>query len=67
MKNSSIRIDDTRCAKCGLCVGVCPMNILLLIDEVEIKGECIDCEECIIACPEEAINKNEKDRKVESL
>jgi len=57
MKNSPIRIDDKRCARCGLCVGVCPVDILVLVDVVEINGECIDCKECVIACPEEAIER----------
>ena len=57
MKNFPIKIDEKRCAKCGLCVGVCPVNILILLsDKVDIRGECIDCKECIIACPEEAIS-----------
>jgi len=56
MRKFSVEVDSKKCAKCGLCVGVCPVNILLLLTEdVRQQGTCIGCMECTLACPEEAI------------
>ena len=58
-------IDKNRCKGCGLCVAVCPKNVLELSDEVNTMGhfpacrarpeDCIYCSTCCIMCPDVAI------------
>ena len=60
MGNVSLRIDATRCVRCGKCAWVCPSEIL----RQEVKGgeiqvhhpeECIACGHCVAVCAAEAI------------
>ncbi len=46
-----IKLDRNKCTDCGLCVGVCKMDIKRVGDH-----ECIHCGECIKVCPVEAIS-----------
>ena len=58
-------IDKERCKGCGLCVNVCPKNVLELSSEVNTRGyfpayqarpkDCIYCTACCIMCPDVAI------------
>ena len=58
-------IDKERCKGCGLCVNVCPKNVLDLSNEVNTRGyfpayqarphDCIYCTACCIMCPDVAI------------
>lgn len=59
-------IDAAACKGCGLCVGACPKNILVLDEQhLNAKGyppatltdakECIGCAACAVMCPECAI------------
>lgn len=58
-------IDSDRCKGCGLCVEVCPKNVLELSGKVNAKGyfpayqarpdDCIQCTICCIMCPDVAI------------
>jgi 2-oxoglutarate ferredoxin oxidoreductase subunit delta len=59
------RIDPDRCKGCGLCVAVCPKNVLEISKEVNLKGyfpayqarpeDCVYCTTCCIMCPDVAI------------
>ena len=59
------RIDSTRCKGCGLCVMVCPKDVLGLSDELNATGyhpacqahpeNCIHCALCCRMCPDVAI------------
>jgi 2-oxoglutarate ferredoxin oxidoreductase subunit delta len=58
-------IESDRCKGCGLCVAVCPKNVLELAKEVNAKGyfpayqarpeDCIKCAICCSMCPDVAI------------
>ena len=56
-------IDEDRCKGCGLCVSVCPSEILQLADgrfnakgyrpiEVTDMDACIGCAQCATICPD---------------
>jgi 2-oxoglutarate ferredoxin oxidoreductase subunit delta len=58
-------IDKERCKGCGLCVTVCPNNVLELSEEVNAMGyfpadqarpeDCVHCTTCCLICPDVAI------------
>lgn len=58
-------INPDRCKGCGLCVSICPKNVLEISDRVNAKGyfsvyqarpeDCIFCTKCCIMCPDVAI------------
>lgn len=50
----SFHADDS-CIKCGLCVRICPMNNLEIVNEQVIqKDNCTVCYRCVNACPKRA-------------
>lgn len=55
-------IDNNKCVRCGLCVQICPMDILRMKTtadekyvEVVYPEECWHCRACAIDCPQQAI------------
>ena len=46
-----VKLDRSACTDCGLCVGKCKMDIKRVGD-----AECIQCGECMDACPTKAIS-----------
>ena len=62
-------IDSDRCKGCGLCVNICPKNVLEISKQVNTKGyspvyqarpeDCIFCSACCIMCPDVAITITE--------
>ena len=52
-----VKINKIRCIKCGACVGVCPVQALILTTEgIKFdKDKCIKCGACIKICPANAI------------
>ncbi len=46
-----VKLDETKCTDCGLCVSHCKMDIRKVGDH-----ECINCGECIDVCPAKAIS-----------
>jgi 2-oxoglutarate ferredoxin oxidoreductase subunit delta len=63
------QIDEERCKGCGLCVAVCPKDVLEISAEVSPKGyfpayqarpeDCIFCATCCRMCPDVAITITE--------
>lgn len=52
------KVEETKCARCGICPTVCPMGTVKMekTDSVpEMAGVCIKCQACVIRCPENAI------------
>lgn len=62
-------IDTDGCKGCGLCVNVCPKNVLEISNDVNAKGyfpayqarpeDCIFCAICCTMCPDVAITIRE--------
>jgi digeranylgeranylglycerophospholipid reductase len=56
-----ITVDRNRCAYCGGCVSVCPVEALTLAEtRVVVDESCIDCGDCVLACPMGALRLEEK-------
>jgi 2-oxoglutarate ferredoxin oxidoreductase subunit delta len=62
-------IEERLCKGCGLCVSVCPKNVLEISKTVNSKGyfpafqarpeDCITCAVCCTMCPDVAITITE--------
>ena len=53
-----VRVDETLCNGCVLCMKVCPTKAIRtkMNDVARIEGICIDCGECVRVCPKGAIS-----------
>jgi 2-oxoglutarate ferredoxin oxidoreductase subunit delta len=68
MSEVMVKMDDSRCKGCYICVDVCPKNILvpgkgslnnLGYYTVKVSGnagDCIGCQSCALMCPDGAIS-----------
>ncbi len=60
-----IIINQSRCKGCGLCVEVCPGNLIAVDEQMNKKGvypcfssrpdQCTGCRLCVTVCPDVAI------------
>ncbi|HAL48592.1 MAG: 4Fe-4S dicluster domain-containing protein [SAR202 cluster bacterium] len=59
-----VHIDIERCKGCELCIDYCPVDVLVMAAEYNVKGyhypettneDCITCQSCFVICPEFAI------------
>ncbi len=55
------RIDPELCNGCGICVNICPMDVLRMDEEskkavIKYPEDCMLCEFCVLDCPENAIS-----------
>ena len=51
-------IDYEKCANCGTCASVCPMQVFEMKDgrvEVVTPEKCVQCKACEVSCPAKAI------------
>ena len=55
-----IQVIEDKCDYCGVCVSVCPPNVIELQEtSIRILDGCTDCKLCVYVCPFEAIKENE--------
>ena len=54
-----ITINNQLCERCGTCIGVCPVDAVILTRyEITINsGKCIECFSCVDVCPVDALSK----------
>jgi len=51
-------IDELLCIDCGLCIDICPTDVLRRSNGkvvIAYSGDCCDCARCAHICPTEAI------------
>lgn len=74
MARGMVIIEEDRCKGCGLCVAVCPVDILQLAqDRFNVKGHrpvevidaenCTGCAMCAIVCPDVVFEVYRRERK----
>ena len=57
----TVKVDESLCKGCALCIPVCPKGLLRIASErfnargVHPAELCTGCELCAVACPEAAI------------
>ncbi len=54
----SVEIDRDKCDGCGVCVEICPMDVLRLDEDGKayVKyEECWYCGSCMLECPKKAV------------
>ncbi len=58
MEPIKIKIDRDLCNGCGLCIPVCPREIMSMADELAVGDStlCIGCGHCAASCPQKAID-----------
>jgi electron transport complex protein RnfB len=63
--NYYAQIDSDICTGCGICVEICPMEAIKLVDNVSLikKKRCIGCGNCVAKCPSEAIKLFKKEKE----
>ncbi|MDR3292378.1 MAG: 4Fe-4S binding protein [Methanobrevibacter sp.] len=51
-----MQIDQSNCAKCGICVDACPNGLIIRQGfKIIIKGGCTNCKKCLGVCPMDVI------------
>ncbi len=52
----AVKIDESKCTGCGICVQACPVEAITVEHVAKIDAEtCTGCGACIAECPNEAI------------
>ncbi len=66
LEQAPVVIDEKLCTACGICINVCPKNVLELVEDLHIwtgsmckvarPEDCIRCKMCETACPHFSIS-----------
>jgi len=60
LKNvTTLRVDEDKCVGCGMCVTVCPHEVLNLPNgkiQIANRDACMECGSCARNCPTQAIS-----------
>jgi NAD-dependent dihydropyrimidine dehydrogenase PreA subunit len=60
---SWLEIDRKKCNRCGLCVEMCPMDVLRLgsgkVPYMRYRDDCWYCDVCVSVCPRKAVSMND--------
>lgn len=57
-KYVTLKLDESKCVGCSLCVTVCPHRVFKLRDRkayIDLISKCIECGACMSNCPTGAI------------
>ena len=61
----AVKIDETKCIKCGTCKSVCPLEVYKMNAETNRpepdNEKCVSCGLCINMCPNGAISFEDDD------
>lgn len=56
----NVKVDTSKCIKCGICAGVCPVRAITKdgfpADRIETDIACVKCGHCVAVCPEGALS-----------
>lgn len=53
---NKVKVDSSKCVRCGKCVDICPMSNLTATREgIFTNGDCTLCFRCVHSCPRQAI------------
>jgi len=59
---SWLDVDRKKCNHCGLCVEMCPMDVLQMgkgkVPFMRYRDDCWYCDVCVAVCPRKAITLN---------
>lgn len=67
LPHGQVHLIPERCKGCGICVALCPREVLRISEDTNAKGyhlpeidpdsdgDCVNCEFCTMVCPEFAI------------
>ncbi|SJZ85104.1 4Fe-4S dicluster domain-containing protein [Selenihalanaerobacter shriftii] len=68
---AKVEFDQDRCKGCELCTTVCPVDIVVIDDKINVKGfhaatvsdedKCISCGRCASICPDVVIEVNKEE------
>jgi NAD-dependent dihydropyrimidine dehydrogenase PreA subunit len=54
-KKKAVKMDQSRCIKCGLCVKLCPVNDIVMREYPVFLDKCELCMRCVAFCPTQAL------------
>ncbi len=56
---SILEVNEKRCDKCGVCLDVCPMDVLRFNHKgypyMQYPDDCWYCDTCVFMCPRQAV------------